>query len=128
MPFRKKSNDGELFLDHRSSPGIPPEIARRLGYAPEQVKEGSLFECATLGCPHCGSVVVLNPQRTRERAHCLQCNAYICDGCDAVRREPDYIHRTIKEIKDLVGSGKYVMAGGSMSRPVLIKKAEGENG
>lgn|SRR5215813_360366 len=127
MPFSKKSNDGEVFLDHRASPGIPPELAQRLGYHPNQVKEGTTFESATLGCPHCGSCVVLNPLRTRERAHCYQCNAYICDGCDAVRHEPDYVHRTIQEVKELVGSGKYIMVGGSMSRPVLIKIG-GNNG
>jgi hypothetical protein len=118
--FSKKSRDGEILVDHRASPGIPAEIARRLGYAPEQVKEGAIFEAPTLGCPHCGSCVVMNPLRTRERAHCYQCNAYICDGCDAVRREPNYVHMTIEQIKEMVASGKYVLSG-SMHRPTLTR-------
>ena len=121
MTFLKKSHDGEIFLDHRASPGIPAGLARRLGYDPSQVKEGALFEGPTLGCPHCGSCVVLNPLRTRERAHCLSCNMYICDGCDYVRNQPDYVHRTIAQIKELVGSGKYELAG-TMQQPLLIPK------
>ena len=121
MPFQKKSSDGEVFLDLRASPGIPPELAVRLGYAPEQVKEGAVFESATLGCPHCGSCVVINPLRTRERAHCYKCNAYICDGCEILSHQPNYVHSTIKELKDLVGSGKYTMVGGSTAQPVLLK-------
>jgi hypothetical protein len=118
--FSKKSRDGEIFVDHRASPGIPPDIARRLGYAPEQVAEGTVFEAPTLGCTHCGSNVVLNPLRTRERAYCMSCNSYICDWCEAARREPDYVHRTINHIKEMVGSGRYVLSG-SMHRPVLTK-------
>jgi len=119
MPFQKKSNDGELVLDLRASPGIPAELAPKLGYAPQQVREGAVFEAATLGCPHCGSCVVLNPLRTRERAHCFKCDAYICDGCAILMSQPDYVHSTIKELKDLVGSGKFEMIGGSTAQPVL---------
>jgi hypothetical protein len=120
MLFSKKSHDGEVFLDHRASPGIPPELAKRLGYAPEQVREGAVFESATLGCPHCGACVVINPLRTRERAHCYQCNMYICDGCDALRHQPDYVHHTIGEIKEKVGSGQYLLVG-SIAKPTLTK-------
>jgi predicted RNA-binding Zn-ribbon protein involved in translation (DUF1610 family) len=127
MPFRKTSNDGEVFVDHRASPGIPAELARRLGYAPEQVKEGAVFEAPTLGCPHCGANVVMNPLRTRERAHCYQCNSYICDWCDAARHEPDYAHVTIQQIKELVASGKYLLSG-SMHRPILTKIGDNPDG
>ena len=116
MPFSKKSHDGELYVDHRASPGISDEKARLMGFAPGQMK--GVFECATLGCPHCGSCVVMNPLRTRERAHCYQCNRYICDWCDAARHEPDYVHRTMREIADMVASGKWTMSG-TMSRPIL---------
>ena len=60
MIFSKKTHDGELFVDHRASPGVPETAAQRMGYHPNQVKEGAVFECATLGCKHCGSCVVLN--------------------------------------------------------------------
>lgn len=118
MPFLKTSHDGELTLDHRASPGIPEPLAQRMDLPPHLVREGRVMTAATVGCPHCGSVVILNPMRTRERAHCFQCNMYICDICDAVRREADYVHRTMREICDLVGSGKFTMSG-SMSKPVL---------
>jgi len=119
MVFLKKSHDGEAFLDHRASPGIPPDLARRLGYAPEQVKGGAVFEAPTLGCPHCGSHVIMNPLRTRARAHCNKCDMYICDFCDVARHEPDYIHRTIQQIKEMVMSGKFELSGGTMHRPIL---------
>jgi len=124
MIFSKKSHFGEAFCDHRASPGIPAHLAARLGYHPSQVAEGAVFEAPVLGCPHCGGSVILNPLRTRERAHCYQCDRYICDGCDAIRHEPDYVHRTIQQVKELVASGKYVMVGGTMSRPVLMRTGE----
>jgi predicted RNA-binding Zn-ribbon protein involved in translation (DUF1610 family) len=123
MPFLKSSLDGELLIDHRASPGIPEQAARLMDLPPQMVREGSVMTAATLACPHCGSVVVLNPLRTRARAHCYQCNQYVCDICDAVRHEPDYVHRTMREICDLVASGRYTMSG-PMSRPVLTR-AEG---
>src|SRR5262245_8333535 len=124
MIFSKKSHDGEIFVDHRASPGIPPELAVKLGYHPDQVKGGTIFEGATLGCPHGGACVVMNPLRTRERAHCFQCNMYICDWCDAARQDPNYVHRTIHQIRDMVSSGKFEISGGNMHRPVITKTGE----
>ena len=39
----------------------------------------------TLTCCHCNRVVVLNPERRRERHWCFKCDAYICDspGCNS---------------------------------------------
>ena len=102
MSLLKKSHDGEIMVDHRASPGIPADMARRLGYDPQQVKEGALFEAATMGCSHCGTIVVMNPLRKRERAYCPQCNRYICDWCEQARHQPDYVHRTIRQIAELV--------------------------
>jgi len=50
MSFLKKSRDGEIFVDHRASPGIPADLARRLGFHPDQVKAGAIFDAPTLGC------------------------------------------------------------------------------
>jgi hypothetical protein len=111
MIFSKKTHDGELFVDHRASPGIPDTVAQRMGYYPNQVREGAVFECATLGCKHCGSCVVLNPMRTRERAWCSVCDVYICDCCDYLRKQPGYVHRTFAEIADLVRGGKFTVSG-----------------
>jgi hypothetical protein len=116
MPFR----EGELFLDHRASPGLPEDVARRMGYDPSQVGEGTLFEAATLMCAHCQQVVIKNPLRDRERAFCMQCGgSYICDQCDTRRREPDYVHMPIKQIVDLVATGKATCVSLGV-RPLLI--------
>jgi hypothetical protein len=120
MPFVKTSNDGELCLDHRASPGLPPAMARQLGYDPSQVGEGKLFEAATIMCEHCHRIVVKNPLRERERAFCMQCSgAYICDLCDDERRKPDYVHMPFKKIVDLVATGRATLVSLGV-RPVLI--------
>ena len=111
MIFSKKTHDGEIFLDHSNSPGIPAELAVKLGYHPDQVKEGAQFRCATLGCKHCGLAQVRNPWRTRERAWCSICDVYICDGCDYLRKQPGYVHHTIDDLKDLAASGKLTIIG-----------------
>lgn len=126
--FRKTDRDGELFLDHRASPGIPAEKARQVGLPPELVGEGKQMHAATLGCPHCGCHVILNPLRTRERANCYRCNAYICDFCHAAMQEPDYVHLTIAEIAQRVGSGRWTVVGNSMSRLKLVPIGERQDG
>jgi hypothetical protein len=123
MPFLKTSLDGEVMVDHTASPGLTPAQARQLGYPAELVGEGKKMHAPTLGCPHCGSAVMLNPMRTRERAHCYQCNKYICDICDGVRHEPGYVHRTIEEIAALLTSGKWRMLG-TMSKPLFVAKED----
>jgi hypothetical protein len=46
-----------------------------MGFAAEQVCEGTVFECATLGCPRCGGTVVMNPLRKRERVNAISVSA-----------------------------------------------------
>jgi hypothetical protein len=111
-------NEGYIMVDHRASPGLSAEVAEKFGYHPSQVKEGALFEAATYGCLHCGATVIKNPLRVRERGFCFQCNDNICDICWTVSREPGYVHRSMKQIADMVNSGKHTMSG-SMSRPVF---------
>ena len=89
-----KRHFGWVMLDHRASPGIPEDVALKIGLPPRYVGEGKLFEAHTLSCVHCGGHVVLNPDRTRERGYCRSCDHYICDGCDAERSLPGYVHRT----------------------------------
>lgn len=101
MPFsRNLYQGGYVYLDHSASPGLPEWFARKHGYDPEQVAEGSVFEADTYGCPHCGGVVVKNPLRTRERAICFKCNTFICDTCAAVMRDADYKHQTFVQIAE----------------------------
>lgn len=119
--FLKTSYDGYLMVDHRASPGIPAHQAERMGLDPKAVGEGSVYEAPTLGCPHCGSHVILNPQRSRERANCSYCNRYICDGCALAMKDPSYVHHTAMELAELVASGRFELFG-SMNRPTLKLK------
>ena len=89
---------GYLMIDHRASPGLPEEVARRTGLNPKDVGEGKLYEAATLTCSHCKCTVVKNPLRTREREFCLKCYHYICDLCAAAMRQPDYVHATFEAV------------------------------
>jgi len=74
-----RSLEGELTLDHRYSPGVPDEIAVRQGLTPGAGK--GLFESATITCHRCQAVVVLNPNRSRERAYCKRHDHFLCDAC-----------------------------------------------
>lgn len=40
-------------------------------------------EVPTLTCIHCGVIVILNPERRRDRHFCYKCDHYVCDkpGC-----------------------------------------------
>lgn len=64
---------GYFLLDHRHSAELPPGVA------------GRLVEHATFTCSHCQAVVIMNPDRTRDRTKCRGCNHLICDGCAAQR-------------------------------------------
>ena len=121
MVFRKESHSGELFLDHRASPGIPAAKAERMGLHPSAVKEGAATTLRTLGCCHCGGVWVENPWRTRPRNHCVKCDRYLCDACAAAAHEADYVHRSFQELADLLRSEKFVLTGGDLRRPVLTR-------
>lgn len=100
-----KRHEGYILVDHRSSPGLPEDIARAAGYDPVQCREGRMYESATLTCSHCGTAFVKNLFRTRERAYCAPCDHYICDFCDEKRQHPTYVHLPINKLADIVESG-----------------------
>lgn len=65
---------GYVEVDHRQVHGaLPPGISNRH------------FEADTYTCTHCQTVVVMNPDRVRERYKCRGCNHHICDPCAAAR-------------------------------------------
>jgi hypothetical protein len=64
---------GYLLIDNRNAPDVPFTMANRL------------MEADTYTCTHCQRVVVMNPERKRERYKCRGCNHHICDPCAAVR-------------------------------------------
>lgn len=92
--------EGYLLTDHRAGGGIPGTRY-----------DTPLMEEATLWCSHCTGVQVKNPNRIRPRPYCKKCDCYICDGCDYFRSQPDYIHRSFAEIRDLVTSGQAELVG-----------------
>lgn len=55
-----------------------------------------LFEAATYTCTHCSAVVVMNPERKRERYKCRGCNHHICDNC-AAEREAGAACKTVQQ-------------------------------
>src|SRR5262249_14865081 len=91
---------GYLEIDHRASPGLSADFARRHNYHPDQLKEGAYFEADTYGCPHCGGVVIKNPLRQRPREICFKCNVFICDTCAAAMHLPDYIHKLFVQLAE----------------------------
>jgi hypothetical protein len=75
-----RDHEGYLSIDNRLSPGVDAEIIRQSGKAAPVVGEGQHWESATATCAHCGTLVVLNPDRTRPRGYCRSCDAYVCDS------------------------------------------------
>jgi hypothetical protein len=82
----KRSREAYVIIDHRASPGISPEYLHANGIGGPAVGAGQTFESAMISCHCCTRDVILNPNRTRERAWCMVHDAYLCDECDAVRK------------------------------------------
>lgn len=76
--------------------------------APDIVR--GTMEMATLTCVHCNRVVVLNPQRARERGWCRKCDAYICDsvGCNA---ECNPFMQSVELAQKYEGDQPYLLRG-----------------
>lgn len=104
-----KRHDGELTIDNRA-PGTPAIPGM-----------GAFVELATVSCRHCGGVWAINPMRIRPREYCRFCNMYICDGCAATSKKPDYVHRTIDDLTEMVTSGHYTVIGGTVCDPILLR-------
>ena len=81
----QRSREGYLLIDHSDSPGVTAEFVR--GLAPV-VGAGQKYESATKTCVHCNGIVILNPDRSRQRGFCRKCNSYVCDNpwCNSVCR------------------------------------------
>lgn len=97
-----KRHEGWIEIDHRASPGIPRDVALKIGIDPNMVAEGKYFEGATLTCSHCKTSYNKNPYRIRAREYCKKCDHYICDECGRDAARPDYVHRSGAEVLDAV--------------------------
>jgi len=78
----KRSREGYMMLDHRASPGLSEFHTWNDDLPPGSLT--GLFEGPTYTCSHCTRVVVMEPQRTRERSFCMGCAHNICDDCGAI--------------------------------------------
>lgn len=79
--FRKKDLEGYVMLDNRESPGFTYAEHPAAYHAGIPVGPGAFFEGSTLKCRCCDRIVVLNPDRIRERGHCRECDGFLCDPC-----------------------------------------------
>jgi hypothetical protein len=82
--MRKRDREGYFMLDHRHAGAPQPgEWQVRAGLPPESGK--GLWESATMKCAHCGTIVIMNPDRSRSRGYCRRCDSYVCDspGCNS---------------------------------------------
>lgn len=100
-----KRHFGWLMIDHSASPGIPRDIAMKLGLPPDLVAEGKRLETDTISCSHCGGHVArLYITCTRASApspeYCKRCDHYICRECSFEMTQPGYQHRNKFAIAD----------------------------
>jgi len=61
------------------------EVDHRKAHSELPPGTNSHFEADTYTCSHCQFVVIMNPDRKRERYKCSGCNHHVCDGCAAKR-------------------------------------------
>lgn len=106
----KRSHEGYLMIDHRSSPGVADEIMVKRGL-PAGSGNG-LFECATYTCNHCErgvTVVYKGSTKVRETAWCKKCDHYLCDDCGAELHRTGVCYPFKARIDDL--RNKFVQTG-----------------
>jgi hypothetical protein len=80
----KKNHEGYMLIDHLFSPGLP-EPVRIPGLPTVVAPGGKIIEAAIICCRHCQVEMIKNPERTRPRGYCTQCDHYICDRCEGLR-------------------------------------------
>jgi len=96
--FSKRSLEGELIIDHKAGAGISVEEARKFGCVP--CPSGTRVELPVATCAHCQAGVIMNPNRTRDRAWCSICDRYLCDNCNLRRQLSFYVHESFQAFAD----------------------------
>ncbi len=79
--FSKTELEGYLEIDHRESPGFTPEQAKEARWGKTMPVGSKQFKLVTYKCCGCEAMIVVRPERTRERTWCRACDAFMCDGC-----------------------------------------------
>ena len=78
-----KRQGGYLLVENRFGPA-PSALVLPNGR--EVIGGTGTFESSTYTCSHCSAVVVMNPERKRERARCWNCDHVLCDQCGALAK------------------------------------------
>lgn len=117
-----RRREGYFMLDHSASPGLPDEMLRTAGLPADAGK--TLFEAATYTCSHCNYVVVVNPDRRRERAYCAKCDHLICDACNATRLasggECKTMLQLIEEIQEKAAKDEQLRGVSASGTPAVL--------
>ena len=97
---------GYFEVDHRESPGIPPDLAARWAalYGTVTAVGSTHLEADTYTCGHCQRVVIKTPDRLRPREVCRRCMHIVCDRCS----NPNISCQTFARVRDDVMGGRYV--------------------
>mgnify|MGYP001252610740 FL=1 len=93
-----RSHEGYFLIDHRDSPGVSDEVMVAQGMPPGSGHH--IFESATFTCSHCQAVVVMHPDRSRDRGYCRKCDHLICDGCETAKAVSGGECRSFKRLVD----------------------------
>lgn len=103
----KRRHEGYLLIDNRFGPGVSEEFIRASGRDVPIVREGKQYECATVTCSHCHTVVILRPDRSRARGYCRRCDHYVCDN-PACNQECRPLHAVIEELREKAANPSHV--------------------
>ncbi len=109
----KFSKEGAILIDHKDSPGLTDEMTHRAGLPPGAGH--GVFEAPTFTCPHCCAVVIMNPDRRRDRAYCAKCDRYICDRCGAAMAlsgECKPFAKIVEEVQEAAAKGIIINPSG----------------
>jgi hypothetical protein len=93
----QRNKEGYFLLDHSQTEGIPDEVVIKAGLPPGAGQ--GVFEAPTFTCSHCQGVVIMHPNRQRERTYCSGCDHLICDNCGAAKAAGAKC-RTMKQVFD----------------------------
>ena len=110
-----RSHEGYLLIDHRNTEAVPDEVVVSNGLPPGSGR--GLFEAPTYTCSHCQTVVVMNPNRQRERAYCRGCDHLICDNCGVLRANGAKCKTFKQVIEEILESAHGQAESGSIILP-----------
>lgn len=119
MRFSKRSLEGEILIDHTASPGLTS--ADLSGFPVPAVGKGQVYESAVVVCAHCQYVVIIEPNRSRERAWCAKCDRYICDDCGAQMKATLECQSVDRRIDEMLESIERKEDGHGSVSPLLLR-------